>query len=137
MSSLILSGTPVLALTASADLESRRRVIKKLDMTGVKEVTVSPNRHNIRLGICNVPAYNKLKCLDWVVKEVLDKGQSMTPIIIYCRTFKDIGKVYGYLRKHTGDSAWVDKEKHPDNLIVEIFHSNTPEENKKTCSFIF
>ncbi|XP_049901830.1 ATP-dependent DNA helicase RecQ-like [Epinephelus moara] len=97
--SLTKEGTPVLALTASADLESRRHVTEKLNMKRVTEVTVSPNRPNIRLGICHVPATTNLKCLHWVVKEVLAKGLSMSPIIIYCRTLKAIGKVYGYLRK--------------------------------------
>lgn len=128
---LMFSGTPVLALTASADLESRRHVREKLNMNSVTEVTVSPNRPNIRLGLCHVPATTNHKCLHWVVKEVLNKGQSMSPIIIYCRTLKAIGKVYGYLKKELGDSAWVDKDKQPDNLITEIFHSGTLEANKK------
>ena len=51
--------------------------------------------------------------------------------MIYCRSFKDIGKVYGYLRKELGDSAWVDKVKQPENLLIEIYHSGTLEANQQ------
>ncbi|KAM9513969.1 uncharacterized protein ACWYII_047134 isoform 1-T1 [Salvelinus alpinus] len=65
--------TPVLALTASADIESIGRVSKLLHMEKATKVTVSPTGH-IRLGLSQVPADN-LNCLDWIVKEARDKGK--------------------------------------------------------------
>ena len=89
---------PVLALTASADLESQQRVLKILNMEGAFQVTVSPSRDNIRLGLIDVRSTN-LKCFDWLVKEILDKGQSMSPVLIYCHNYNVVGKVYGHLKK--------------------------------------
>ena len=80
-----LSGTPVLALTASADTKNRGRVTKLLNFESATQVTASPNRTNIRLELTYAPADN-FNCMDWVVKEVRDKRLSMSPIIIYCRS---------------------------------------------------
>ena len=43
-----------MALTASAEVVNRERVIKLLHMHNATRVTVSPNRHNIRLGLKHV-----------------------------------------------------------------------------------
>ena len=78
-------------------------------MKQTTEVTASPNRRNIRLGLTRVHA-QKLNCMDWVVKEVKDKGLSMPPIIIYCRHKKIVGKVFCYLKAELGEDAWVGTE---------------------------
>lgn len=123
---ICLSGTPVLALTASADTKNRGRVTKLLHMETATQVTVSPNRTNIRLGLSRVPADN-LNCMDWVVKEVKDKGLSMSPIIIYCRSLKSVGKVFCYLKAELGEDAWVDRDQDhkAENLLIRMFHSKT------------
>ena len=121
----------MLALTATADLESWRRLTEKLNMKNVTEVIVSESRPNIRIGLCQVPRKDHYRCLDWVVKELPDEGPAMSPIIIYCRSFKAIGRVYGYLRKQLGEKAWVDQDPLPEKLMIEIYHSHTLEQNKK------
>uniref|UniRef100_A0A8C6SVZ0 DNA 3'-5' helicase n=1 Tax=Neogobius melanostomus TaxID=47308 RepID=A0A8C6SVZ0_9GOBI len=99
----LITGTPVLALTASAETKHRDHVTKLLYMNAAIQVTVSPNRTNIRLGLCNVPVSN-LSCLDWIVKMIKEKGLTMAPIIIYCRSLKN---------------------QRSENLLLGIFHSNT------------
>ncbi|XP_060767264.1 putative ATP-dependent DNA helicase Q1 [Neoarius graeffei] len=49
--SIVKPGTPVMALTASADLQSRAIVTRQLHMDNATTLTVSPNRQNIRLGL--------------------------------------------------------------------------------------
>ncbi|XP_077061923.1 putative ATP-dependent DNA helicase Q1 [Siphateles boraxobius] len=124
--SLAKEGTPVLALTASADTKNRRRVTKLLRMENATEVTVSPNRTNIRLGLTQVPS-NDLSCMDWVVKDVKDKALSMSPIIIYCKSLKSVGKVYSYLKAELGEDAWIDRDKDhkAEHLLIGMFHSKT------------
>ena len=65
----------MLALTASADLNSRKLVKTMLlmDNANTVTVTVSPNRTNIRLGLIHV-SQETLECLDWFVREVKDKS---------------------------------------------------------------
>ena len=79
----------MLALTASADINIRCRVTKLLHMENATQVTVSPNRTNIKLGLTQVPSHD-LSCMDWVVKEVKDKAPSMSPIVTYCKSLKSV-----------------------------------------------
>lgn len=124
-----LLGTPVLALTATADLESRAIVKKQLNLDNATTVTVSPNRTNIRLGLGRVSAHS-LDCLDWLVREVKEKGLTMSPVIIYCRTLKVVGRVFCHLKAELWEDAWVDQEHKVENLIIGMFHSHTLPLNK-------
>ncbi|KAK7945430.1 hypothetical protein WMY93_001158 [Mugilogobius chulae] len=76
--SLVKAGTPVLALTASADLESRARVKRLLLMDSATIVNESPNRQNIRIGLKHHSG-GSLDCLDWVVKEEKMLGVGRDP----------------------------------------------------------
>lgn len=79
--SLVKANTPILALTASADLQSRGRIKKQLLLDNAMDLTESPNRSNIRLGVHHVSGPS-LDCLDWIAKEVKDKELSMSPVLI-------------------------------------------------------
>ncbi|XP_039661794.1 uncharacterized protein LOC120562244 isoform X1 [Perca fluviatilis] len=122
----------VLALTASADTKNRRRVTKLLHMENATKVTVSPNRTNIRLGLTQVP-FNDFSCMDWVLKEVKDKALSMSPIIIYCKSLKSVGKVFSYIKAELGEDAWIerDQDHKAENLLIGMFHSKTLTHHKQ------
>ena len=126
------SGTPVLALTASADLVSRDRVTKILHMEGAKKVIVSPNRSNIRLGLVSAPARQQLDCLNWIADDVRAKATSMAPVIIYCRSIPECGVVNSHMKRQLGEDMWLDKdpERKIDNRLVGMFHSQTEPDNK-------
>ncbi|XP_062332384.1 putative ATP-dependent DNA helicase Q1 [Osmerus eperlanus] len=94
---LVKAGTPVLALTASADRQSIARVMKRLQMDNPTVLARSPNRTNIRLGLIKVPVH-ALDCLDWIVRDVKEKGISILPVIIYCKTVKAVGRVFCHLK---------------------------------------
>ncbi|CAM4659375.1 unnamed protein product [Leuciscus chuanchicus] len=126
---IVKPGTPVLALTASADLQSKAIVKKQLHLDNATTVTVSPNRTNIRLGLSRV-SDRSLNCLDWLVEEVKEKGLNMSPVIIYCRTLKTVGRVFCHLKAELAEYAWVDQEHKVDNLIIGMFHSHTLPQNK-------
>lgn len=130
----VFPGTPVLALTASADIDSRARVKTALHMDNVntQSVIVSPNRKNIRLGLVNV-SDDTMECLDWIVEEVKEKGLSMSHMLIYCRSVPSLQRVFNYLLGRLDDFAYVDRdpEQKPENLLVGIFQSSTHEEDKR------
>ena len=125
--SLSSSDTPVLALTATADMKSRDRVTKLLHMEKAKRVIVSPNRRNIRLGLVPTTRLEKTQCLDWIVDEVRAKAASMAPIIIYCRALQALGEVFLYLKAELGEDAWLnrDPEHKADTQLIGMFHSDT------------
>lgn len=121
----------MLTLTASADLQSRAMVKKQLHFVSATIITVSPNRTNIRLGLRQV-ATDSLDCLDWIVREVKEKGLNMLPLIIYCRTLKIVGRVFCHLKAELEEDAWVagEQEDKSDDLIIGMFHSQTLPVNK-------
>lgn len=120
-----------MALTASADIQSRGKVTKILQMEKAIHITASPNKTNIRLGICQVPR-DKMNCLDWIVRCVEDKGTTMQPVLIYCPTMQLVGKVFGYLKAELQSKAWVDgdPDRKAENLLIGMFHSKTLQKYK-------
>lgn len=130
--SIVPSGTPILALTATADLDSRARVKKQLQLEGALTITASPNRENIRLGLKTTRG-STLDCLNWIAREVKEKGLNMRPILVYARTLKEVGRIYCYLKAELEQHTWVNQDPHqsPDNLLIGMFHSKTLSQNKK------
>ncbi|XP_063055902.1 putative ATP-dependent DNA helicase Q1 [Engraulis encrasicolus] len=130
--SITKEGTPVLALTASADIKSRDYISSLLRMDGARHILASPNKTNIRLGLKKVPSKD-LDCLDWVVERLKDKGSTMQPILIYCQTMTKVGKVFAYLKAELQQHAWVDCD--PDcrseTLLIGMFHSKTLPQHKE------
>lgn len=120
--------TPVLALTASADLESREVVRKQLHFQNCSNIIASPNRPNIRLSVRRLKT-DSLDCFDWLINNLKHRGLEMSPVIIYCRTINTVTRVYLYLKAELGDSAWVG-EKVGENLLIGMYHSYTLPENK-------
>ena len=127
-----LPGTPILALTASADIKSRSRVSRLLHMDNAVSIIASPNKTNIRLGLCKVPSHH-MNCLDWIVQHAKDKGSMMQPILIYCQSLKSVGRVFSYLKAELQGHAWVgcDPDCRSENLLIGIFHSKTLPHNKE------
>ena len=125
-------GTTSAGHPASADLQSRAMVKRQMHLESATIITVIPNRTNIRLGLRQVPT-DSLDCLDWIVREVKEKGLDMSPLIIYCRSLKVVGRAFCHLRAELGDDAWVAGE----NLIIRMFHSNTLPVNKSRVLSFF
>lgn len=126
---LFFLGTPVLALTASADLHSRDIVRRQLHLQNAQNIVVSPKRPNIRLAVRRLTT-DSLDCFDWLVKDLKEKGLEMSPVIVYCRTVNTVTRVFLHLKGELGDSAWVGEEKIAENLLIGMFHSQTLPTNK-------
>ena len=121
-----------MALTASADIKSRSRVIRLLHMDNAVQIIASPNKTNISLGLCKVPTHH-MNCLDWIVQHAKDKGSTMLPILIYCQSLKSVGRVFSYLKAELQGHAWVgcDPDCRSENLLIGMFHSKTLPQNKQ------
>lgn len=116
-------------MTASADLHSRNIVRRQLHFQNANNITFSPNRTNIRLGVRRLTT-DSLDCFDWLVKDLKEKGLEMLPIIIYCRTINTVTQVFCHLKAELGENAWVGEEKIGKNLLIGMFHSQTLPVNK-------
>lgn len=94
---MIKDGTPIMALMSSANLDSRERVKRQLMLDNALLLMESVTRQNVRLGVRHIPD-SSLDCLDWIVKEVKEKGLSLSPILIYCRSLNDVSRVFYFLK---------------------------------------
>ncbi|XP_078607414.1 recQ-like DNA helicase BLM [Branchiostoma floridae x Branchiostoma japonicum] len=121
--SLTKEGTPILALTASAELQSTKKVVRILHLQNAHVVKASPNRLNIRLSVVKTE-FDSWVCLDWIVKELRKKGLDMDHIIIYSPSIFLAGRVYNYLQSELGDDAWVG-EQCSANLLIGMYHAPT------------
>ena len=63
--SCLESGTPLLALTATANKEMRNRLIKCLGMKSGDIIIVSPNKDNIRFTV--LQADKQFLCFNWLL----------------------------------------------------------------------
>lgn len=57
----------------------------------------------------------------------------MSPIIIYCRSLKVVGRVFCHLKAELGEGAWVTKgnDQRSENLLIGMFHSATLQRHKE------
>ena len=60
-------GTPLLALTGTADMDTEKTIIDYLVMKKPVKLFVSPNRVNLRLSVKKLSRKDMLKQLDWIV----------------------------------------------------------------------
>lgn len=105
----------MLALTVLADFQSRAVVKKQFHLDSATTIIVSPNRTNIRLDLRQV-ATDSLNCLDWIVREVKEKGLNMSPLIIYCQTLKIVGRVFCHLKAKLEE----DGEQELENKSIKV-----------------
>ncbi|XP_019628707.1 PREDICTED: uncharacterized protein LOC109473272 [Branchiostoma belcheri] len=128
--SLCKQGIPVLALTASADMETRKDIVRLLNLNrDTVFVERSPNRTNIRLAAVRIKP-SDYSCLDWIVSGVQREGNNFGKTIVYCKDFKTVGAVYCHLVASLGDQAYVG-EKLSRNCRVGMYHSETLPEKKE------
>ncbi|XP_038067192.1 ATP-dependent DNA helicase Q-like 2 [Patiria miniata] len=58
------------------------------------------------------------------VAELQTHGTQAKKAIIYCRYIGQVCKLFGFIMATLGKSAWVNNEKLPKNLIVDMYHSS-------------
>ncbi|XP_066266513.1 ATP-dependent DNA helicase RecQ-like [Branchiostoma lanceolatum] len=129
--SLCRNGIPVLALTASADVKTRKDIVHLLKLKKTTlYVEASPDRPNIRLSCVSVKGGDK-SCLDWIVTGLREEGTSHPEIIIYCTSITVTRKVYEYIKKGLGDHAYVGPKQLSRYCLVAMFHNPTHAHKKE------
>lgn len=85
-------GTPVLALTGTAEKKAEKTVIKKpIHLFG------SPNRSNLRFSVNKVSTTDMLGELDWLVELIKKFGKDTPKTIVFCDTMYSIASVFNHL----------------------------------------
>ena len=66
----------------------------------------------------------------WLTDELKHSQEKTDRTIIYCQTIRQCGLVYATIKGLLGTNMFIGDDS--KNVLVEMLHSCTPEENKKT-----
>ena len=91
--SFLSTGTPVLALTATATRNVYEVVRKSLCMKEPVVVAKSPNRSNIRYSVVRV-SRELDKSFEWLINELRRKRSKLDRVIVFCRSISTCTNLY-------------------------------------------
>lgn len=96
------------------------------------EVCVSPNKRNVTYVVQKIDRKTQpMDYFTWLVEDLQEKRTGTDRVIIYCQTIKQCQQIYSKLVAILGDALFTEKSRNPQNVLVEMLHSCTDEENKK------
>lgn len=128
----ISKGTPLAALTGTADKNTLTVVSNKLVLKQPLVLRISPNRKNIRFSVKKNKKEHLLSELDWLTTCIKENGDSTPKTIIFCNTMNEIACVTNYLMLKLGVKAFSPPlPRLPCNCLVGIYHSTSWGHNKE------
>lgn len=68
----------------------------------------------------------------WLMEEILEYKQNTPRKFIYCQTIKQCGLLYSTLRGLLQQDLYLGEDNNPQNVVVEMLHSWTPNSNKES-----
>ena len=118
----------MLALTATANKELEKKIVKSLTMEAFTIIRISPNQLNIHLASVKC-AKLSLSVLAWVVNRFRQKNRQYGKTIIYCQSIESVSKVYVHLQEELGPDAYdsFKEEKSASSLLIGMYHRKTSE----------
>ena len=130
--SYLFTGTPVGALTGTADLQTQATIKKVLCLKECAlTIYVSPNRPNLRFYVKKGKKEKLLDQLQWLVHMVKEKGKDTPKTIVFCNTMNEIATVVNYLIQKLGSAAYQHCDSNnQDNCYIGIYHSNSWQSSK-------
>ena len=102
--SLIPRKTNLMALTATANLATRKMIICSLEMHGCYIKAQNPNKRNIQYIVAEKP-HDLMKMIRPIVCHVRERGQEADRYIIFCWTYNDNSEIFELLVLELADSG--------------------------------
>ena len=131
--SLIPSGLPFIALTATASKKTKKEIWKVLEFASPYEVVESPDRQNIAYVSQHIDSGQEVNnYFGWLVEAVKENGENTERVLIYCQTVKQCASLYQLFANELSELMYSDKSFDPRKRLVEMLHSKTPASVKNT-----
>ena len=131
--SLIQSGLPFIALTATASKKTKKEIWKVLEFTSPYEVVGSPDRQNIAYVSQHIQSAQEVNDYSgWLVEAVKENGENNERVLIYCQTVKQCASLYQLFANELSELMYSEKSFDPRKRLVEMLHSMTPASVKNT-----
>ena len=128
---VIPSGTPLIALTATATQAIRHDIMMKLEMSDCKFVHVTPNRPNIYFEVR--PRTSIEVDMAPLVLDLEKEKQKAQRVLVYCCSLNMSADLYAHFCYALGDdgSCYPKAAEHiSDNRLFGMYHAKTPAHNK-------
>lgn len=128
---LVPSGVPLLAATATVTRAVRDDVINKLDMRGCEIVCVSPDRPNTYYDVR--PRTTMEADLQHLVGHLRTYGSRAERVIVYCQSLDMCADLYEYFHCSLGDSSYypAGSSQVSDNRLFGMYHAKRHHTTKK------
>ena len=125
------TGTPLAALTGTADDTTITTIIEKLILNKPLVLKLSPNRDNVRFTVIKGKKENLFQHFDWLINCARENGESTPKTIVFCNTMYDIASVMNHMMLKLGKAAYAPQHsRNADNCIIRIYHSCSWEHSK-------
>ena len=122
---------PVLALTATANLQTRKIIQESLCLRkSCIKIFLSPNRENIYINKLKVNS-DISESFRWLLDKMRQEKVYMDKTIVYCKSIKDCGRLFTHFKLHLGkDSYYPNCETSGNNLMFAMYHHSTLAKNQ-------
>lgn len=131
--SLVPSGLPFLALTATTSKTTKKDIFEVLEFKSPCEVVESPDRKNI---VYSTHLMEKGRDVTdyfwWLLSDIKDKGATTDRVLIYCQSVKQCTQLYQLFSSELKSKNFVGENPNPKERLVEMLHSKTPKTVKDT-----
>lgn len=74
-----------------------------------------------------------VKCFDWLLKSLMVEKEKCYKVLIYCKSQSLVAWLFGQFQTILDDKIYFGNISDPKNLLVNMFHTDTPEFVKKRC----
>ncbi|WAR18280.1 WRN-like protein [Mya arenaria] len=118
----IFPDATVLALSATCTLKMKTQIMSNLNLSGkARVIETSPNRANIKYVVKRTPIAIE-ETFFWLIDKLCELKKDFPRILIYCNSIKDVCQLFNYVVTETNLM---------DQNVVEMYHSETPQEKKE------
>ena len=103
--SIIPNSVKLMALTATATRSTRSSICQILGMSEPSIVAVTPNRSNICYSVAKKNEGDIEQIFILLADELREKRLTMSRVIVFCRSYEDVGNIYSLMKSSLGNEA--------------------------------
>ena len=135
----VVTGIPLVTLTATATAQIRSTVLKDLDMHDCAFVIEDADRPNIKYSVSHIASLDH--SFTWLIEELKDKGVKTPRVLVFCQSKPQCTSLFELFRKELGqDKMYNVKEGQPKDdrtSLIGMYHHGTREQQKETAARAF
>ena len=107
MRSFLQSGTPFVAMTATASAKMEGQILRNLNMKGTFIFRASPDRSNIKYHIAETRTKNIEEVFGWLIDDLKELGTKCDKYLIYCRSHRHVNELFTAFRHNLRDKGYA------------------------------